>query len=189
MSGLTSIVGVYILFFHKQLAVVLVITASLWPTTVYAQEEPKPILVFEVADKPILEAVPVVPTVQKPVDIPIPAKPSSKVHRAGQGSLQVQSPSGYIFRQGEWGGWCVEFGKKWLGASGTWGYGGDKLPLTDTPEVGAIVVFYGHVAVVIEITGDGYLVLAESNYHWNKRITIGRKVAVSSPAIRGYYKP
>ncbi len=91
-------------------------------------------------------------------------------------------------------GWCVTFAKAYLGISGTWGYGGRNLsvnskPMVATPE-NRVVILFGkkHVGVPIFITSDGYVVVAEANYHLNKRVTLNRTVKLTDPSIRGFHK-
>lgn len=90
-------------------------------------------------------------------------------------------------------GECVTFAKAYLGLSGTWGYGGVNLSKNSGPEVGTkqnpvVVLFYGHVGVIIGMQADGGLILIESNYHLNHRVLMGRIVYIGDPSIRGYHK-
>lgn len=143
---------------------------------VRAYEKDKPKIYFEVKT---LKPTP-------PVTLPVvnPLRPKTPVPPAGK--KEVADP----FAQGRWGGQCVEFAKKFLGLTGTWGYGGKLLPHnTDNPEVGDVVIFSRHVAVVIGKWVDGTLVLIESNIRGDEKITVGRQVSVSSPTILGFYHP
>lgn len=86
-------------------------------------------------------------------------------------------------------GECVTFVKAYLGLSGTWGYGGAYLSANDPePHIGDAVLFNGHLALIIGMQADGGLILIESNYHWNHRVTMGRIVYVGDSSIRGYHK-
>jgi hypothetical protein len=96
-------------------------------------------------------------------------------------------------KRGTHGGQCVEFIKEYLQTYTTnpnfRGHARDIIPNSDVPEVGAAVLTNeptGHAALVIAIMGDE-LVLAESNYRLDERITLGRTLKVGDPRIRGYY--
>lgn len=92
------------------------------------------------------------------------------------------------WQEGQWAGWCVEFAKKYTGRFGTWGHGGRNLPITQTPQVGAVVVFnYIHVAVIKDIQGDT-LFLIESNYQRRMRVST-RTISMHDPSIKGYWMP
>lgn len=89
---------------------------------------------------------------------------------------------------GEYGGWCVAWIQHLLGFPK--GFRGDAWtirPNSFEPEIGSIVLFRIHAALVIGRIGD-QLVLAESNINEDKRIMIGRTVPVDSPSIRGYWR-
>lgn len=90
-------------------------------------------------------------------------------------------------------GWCVTFAKAYLDVGGTWGYGGINLSLNSPPSVASpdnkvVILFKGHVGVPIFITDDGFIVVAEANYHLNKRVTMNRLVHINDPSIRGFHK-
>lgn len=92
------------------------------------------------------------------------------------------------YKTGDYGGTCVAFAKKVTGIGGTWGYGGRNLKLSDTPQIGAVLVEQGHVSVIIGIDGND-LILIESNFDRNERITVGRRIEIGNPLIRGFYIP
>lgn len=96
-------------------------------------------------------------------------------------------------RDGGYGGQCVSWIKALYDTYAHWpDFRGnaDSVPTnSETPVVGAAVLTMeptGHAAVVIGIE-DGELVLAESNYNGDERITVGRRLAIGDPRIRGYY--
>ncbi len=76
-----------------------------------------------------------------------------------------------------------------LGITQIFGYGGSRLPVTQIPQVGSVIVFrYGHVGLISAITGS-ILTINESNLHWDGKITYGRQIALNDPTIKGYWSP
>ena len=59
-------------------------------------------------------------------------------------------------------------------------------PNASEPELGSVVLFKNHVALVVGFVGD-HLVLVESNFDEDERIDVGRTVPRDLPSIRGYY--
>ncbi|HEX5429847.1 MAG TPA: CHAP domain-containing protein [Patescibacteria group bacterium] len=122
-----------------------------------------------------------------------PLSPEQTLYRPDPGVV-IQLQADYVAQTRakiaakSYAGNCVEFAKHYLGLTGRWGYGGDLLPRTYTPEINSVVIFsYGHVAVITAIS-NGKLILIESNYS-HGRITAGRQVAIGDPTILGYYNP
>lgn len=69
------------------------------------------------------------------------------------------------------------------------GYAGDVVPNSSEPRVGASVLTNeptGHAAIIVAIY-EGSLVLAESNYYGDERVSVGRKIQIDDPRIRGYF--
>jgi hypothetical protein len=124
---------------------------------------------------------------------PPPPKPKQKVYAA---LVNVQFVPGTPIDPGTiqegtrvGDGECVTFAKAYVGVAGTWGYGGKNLSANDPqPHIGDVVLFYGHVAVIIGMQADGGLILIESNYHLNHKVTMGRIVYIGDSSIRGYHK-
>jgi hypothetical protein len=97
-------------------------------------------------------------------------------------------------KEGSYGGQCVEWLKKYFHTASTApefkGHASKIKPNTKTPEAGDIVLTKegeGHVALVIGIENNN-LILAESNFKGDERITLGRELSTTSPKIRGYFK-
>lgn len=94
--------------------------------------------------------------------------------------------------QGTYGGECVLFVRKLLGNHLDFkGYAGSIKPNIETPALGrAVLLKYkgqmAHAAAIIGIDGE-WLVLAESNYHLDGKVEIGRKILSNDPYIRGYF--
>ncbi len=94
-------------------------------------------------------------------------------------------------REGEDGGQCVAFIENLFG---NWeamnGSASEIVPNSDSPGVGKVVIMgdseKGHVALIYRMEGDE-MILAESNYRWDEKITVGRRLSVKSPKIRGYF--
>lgn len=91
------------------------------------------------------------------------------------------------------GGECVEFIQILYASYFTdpdfRGWAGDIVPNSQVPKVGDAVLEsgkIGHAAIVTEL-GDGFVVLIESNRKMNGVIEYGRRLAIDSPSIRGYY--
>lgn len=84
------------------------------------------------------------------------------------------------------GGSCVTYAKRVLNRSNeVWGNGGRRLFLTQTPFLGAVVVFtYTHVAVITGIVGD-MLYITESNYSARNTIS-NRSIPIDDPTIKGF---
>lgn len=146
---------------------------------VNAEQKQKEIpLVFDTRIKPAPLEVNLVPLgPPKPVEIPKPT-PRPRVESK---SVAKHTPS-------DWGGWCVDYAKKRTGKYGTWGNGGRKLPLTKTPQVGAVVVFnYTHVAVIDVLDGPR-MKISESNYEKSMRVS-SRWINVNDPSVRGFHIP
>lgn len=155
----------------------VVLSFILWPVYVDAKEKPKvPQLVFDTRIKPEpleINLTPLGPP--KPPETPRP-RPQVKAKDLGE------------HKASDWGGWCVDYAKKRTGKYGTWGNGGRLLSLTQTPQVGAVVVFnYTHVAV-IDILDGPRMKISESNYEKKMRIS-SRWISVTDPSIRGFHIP
>ena len=100
---------------------------------------------------------------------------------------------------GQHGGQCVDFVKRFYGwpkSCDAWGCkplgaAEDIKANLTSPEVGAIVLLHegpkGHAAIVIGYNG-AEIELAESNYKFDQKITVGRKLFVWDQRIRGYAK-
>lgn len=97
---------------------------------------------------------------------------------------------------GTHGGQCVEFVQRYKQSYYTHpefrGWASNIVPNSLTPKIGDAVLLYegphGHAALIADIV-DGELILAESNYLKNDLgiIRIGRRVALTSGRIRGYF--
>ncbi|KKL61559.1 hypothetical protein LCGC14_2194110 [marine sediment metagenome] len=106
-----------------------------------------------------------------------------------------------IWKTGDYGGQCVYFVQQFLDIfqdcklndCDSHPFRGSAkyiVPNLEDPEIGTAVLFntiYGHTAVVIGIY-DNELELAESNYNLDERVSIGRRVPIDDPDIRGYFK-
>lgn len=102
-------------------------------------------------------------------------------------SLPKSPPARQISRpSGDYGGSCVTYAKKITGRTNeVWGNGGRALKLTQTPFLGAVVVFtYIHVAIVTGIVGD-MLYITESNYSARNTIS-SRSLSVTDSTIKGF---
>lgn len=102
---------------------------------------------------------------------------------------------------GQKGGQCVKFIQdffqyfddcKWVNCfkKEFRGNAKDIEPNSNTPGVGKVVLLsypLGHAAVIVGATPES-LVLAESNYHLDERVTVGREVSLNDKKIRGYYE-
>lgn len=89
------------------------------------------------------------------------------------------------------GGQCVDFVQYVKGENdGFIGNARDIKPNSDVPLIGQVVLTseseWGHVALIDDIQ-DGDLILIESNYNGDGKVTKGRRLAINSPLIRGYY--
>lgn len=96
-------------------------------------------------------------------------------------------------KPGTKGGQCVSFIQKYLNTYYTFpgfrGHARDIQPNSYTPSIGAAVLTHEgeyHTALIIALDGDD-MYLAESNYHGDEIISVGRKLSVKSQKIRGYY--
>lgn len=95
-------------------------------------------------------------------------------------------------KAGSHGGQCVTFIQNLFKKYNTEfrGRAVDIQPNEDSPAVGRVVLtnesYVGHVAAILAIEGD-YLVLAESNYGMDEKVTVGRKLDRNSEVIRGYF--
>lgn len=95
-------------------------------------------------------------------------------------------------RAGQQGGQCVAFIQSLFNNYEEFaGRAADIEPNADQPEVGIVVLTNesnaGHAAYIYKIQGD-VLILAESNYGFDEKITVGRQLKIDDPVIRGYYK-
>ncbi len=175
----------------------LILSLGLYPHSVYAQTKTNPAipaLVFEQGNVPPMQVTvvaesPAAQVAEPPVAKAVPTpKPKPAAKRAAK-ATPVKKATQQKWIDGGYGGWCVTFAKNYTGYYGTWGNGGRSLPLTHTPQIGAVVVFnYTHVAVIKDIVG-GRLVLIESNYYKSMHISIGRTIAINDTSIRGYFIP
>jgi hypothetical protein len=92
--------------------------------------------------------------------------------------------------KGRKGGQCVVFVRQFTGVARSQVAGMAKFVKTNSsaPQIGSIVKTkesrYGHVAVVVAITEEQILVV-ESNYSWNQRISM-RWISKQSSKIVGY---
>lgn len=89
-----------------------------------------------------------------------------------------------------YGGECVVFARNFLKIDNLafGGYAGRIKPNSQIPEIGSVVLTRTHAAVIIDMTEDE-IILAESNYHWDHKITSGRRMKIDDPQIRGYFNP
>lgn len=93
--------------------------------------------------------------------------------------------------EGQIGGQCVEFVedlfKNWLAIGGR---ADEIIPNSDNPKAGGTVLTEegasGHIAYIYEIK-EGKIILLESNYYNDGKITFGRELEIDSQKIRGYY--
>lgn len=94
------------------------------------------------------------------------------------------------YAKGTFGGQCVTFARNYLHITSKafGGFAGRIKPNSQTPAVGTVVLTHNHAAIVQGIVG-GELVLIESNWHLDQRITTGRHLAITDPTIRGYFQP
>jgi hypothetical protein len=94
-------------------------------------------------------------------------------------------------RAGKDGGQCVEFIQSLFKKTEKFKDRAiDIVPNTDKPAVGIVVLTTesdkGHAAYIYKMT-DTELFLAESNYGMDEKITVGRRLLINSPVIRGYF--
>jgi hypothetical protein len=90
---------------------------------------------------------------------------------------------------------CVNYVKALTGFSTTIGLARNWPINSSTPEIGGVVITTesrpgtstGHVAYIRDVQ-DGFLILNEANYV-SCRQTTGRKLAIDSPLIIGYWNP
>lgn len=94
---------------------------------------------------------------------------------------------------GSKGGQCVAWIQNYFGTYYTnptfRGHARYIKPNATTPTIGAAVLTHEgeyHTALVIAVDGNE-IVLAESNYKGDERITVGRRLNINSPKIRGYF--
>jgi hypothetical protein len=92
---------------------------------------------------------------------------------------------------GQDGGQCVAFIQNLFNIYDKFkGKAADIQPNIDTPAVGIVVLTsegeVGHAAYIYKIK-DSELYLAESNWHNDEKITVGRRLAINSSVIRGYF--
>ena len=95
---------------------------------------------------------------------------------------------------GRHGGECVEFIQRLFESyytdPGFRGHASAIVPNSDVPEVGSAVLErgrIGHAALVTEVTNKE-IVVVESNWKMDGMIAYGRRIAIGSKGIRGYYK-
>jgi len=133
------------------------------------------------------------PSEPAPPPPPKPVKPKPKYYvTAALVSSDIVLPDDLSTGDKVGDGECVTFAKAYVGVGGTWGYGGRNLSLNSGPAIGTkenpvVILFYGHVAVIIGMQVDGGLILIESNWHLNHRVLMGRIVYIGDPSIRGYH--
>lgn len=81
---------------------------------------------------------------------------------------------------------CVLTAKYMLGVNESWGHAKNMKPNTKSVEVGTVVLFSGHVAVVKAIEGDT-LHIIEAN--WIPSKLSERSMLISDKSIRGFFDP
>jgi len=124
----------------------------------------------------------------------IPEPEPEPVHRIVEVNNTIQEKEEYEYTDGEHGGQCVIFVQRhydsYYDHPAFRGTAGNIVPNTSVPEVGSAVITnegpLGHVALIKEIEGDN-LILIESNFYGDERITSGRVLPVDSYKIKGYY--
>lgn len=92
--------------------------------------------------------------------------------------------------KGTYGGQCLPFARNYLHITqkAFSGYAGRVKPNSQIPAVGSVVLTSTHAAVITAMT-DTELVLIESNWHLDGRVTVGRKQSIDDSSIRGYFIP
>jgi len=114
---------------------------------------------------------------------------------SGHNFIPALAKKGIFFnleeRIGQVGGQCVLFIQNLF--QNYEQFGGRAIDIVsniDMPAVGEIVLTTesetGHVALIYKIENDE-LILAESNYGNDEKITVGRRLKIGDPVIRGYF--
>ncbi len=106
-------------------------------------------------------------------------------------SVNTSGSNGYPY------GWCTYYAASRKSVPSSWGNAGEWLSSAQSdgystgssPSAGSIVVtgesWYGHVAYVESVNGDGSITVSEMNYNgWG--VTSSRTISAGSPIIKGY---
>lgn len=95
--------------------------------------------------------------------------------------------------QGQYGGECVVFVRRLLGAHPDFhGYAGNIVPNATEPQIGYAVLTtehgIAHAQVIVDMR-DEYLIIADSNYskHRDRIVRVGRELKITDQRIRGYF--
>ncbi len=89
--------------------------------------------------------------------------------------------------QGTYGGECVSWIQKLLGFPEGFRGNADKIqPNSQTPEIGSVVLFPNHAALIVGRIAD-QLILAGSNNSRDGKIDFGYTVPVNDSRIRGFF--
>ena len=138
---------------------------------------------------------PVVPTVQTPQFAATPSNSYTIKPSGGMGNASVGNR--YAFGNCTWYAYerRAELGRpvgSFLGNANTWAMNTSN-PVGSTPQVGAVLVdragYYGHVAIVEEVFGDGSIRISEMNYYGGGggfNIVSGRTMSAGTAAQYQY---